>query len=282
MNGSRGTVSPYLSLVIPTRNDSYPSNIPAIQGISLSILRRQLEDARIQSEILVVEYNSDPSQPRLSETLRTFASGASKFVTIRVLTVDPREHRRFRRSSQRVFHQALAVNAGLRRSRGRFFVYRAADQIYSDELVSFLAEQTLQANTVYRCDRVDIMRAAFEQIVPGDPVSAICEQHAVFRFEPIVYEPTWRIPTLHTEACGDFLLMSRNLWMRIAGLHESKVPLFLDYDSLALHAAFALTRSETILPRQCCVYKLGHSLKSVERLQQSWSPGWQRLDRKLM
>ena len=108
MNGPRGAVSPYLSLVIPTRNDSYSSNIPAIQGTSLSILRRQLEDARIQSEILVVEYNPDPSQPRLGETLRAYASGASKFVTIRVLHGRSlREHRRFRRSEQRVFHQAF-------------------------------------------------------------------------------------------------------------------------------------------------------------------------------
>ena len=67
--------------------------------------------------------------------------------------------------------------------------------------------------------------------------------------------------------------MSRDLWMRIAGLHESKLPLFLDYDSLALHAAFALTCSETILPRECCVYKLDHALKSAERLQHPGRPG---------
>jgi hypothetical protein len=282
MHDPRGAVPPYLSLVIPTRNDSYPSNIPAIQGTSLAILRRQLEDARIESEILVVEYNPAPSQPRLSETLRAFASGESKFVTTRVMTVDPREHRRFRHSNERVFHQTLAVNIGLRRSRGRFVVYRAADHIYSDALIDFLAGQTLHDDTIYRCHRVDVSRAAFEEIVPGDPASVICDRHTIRRYQQIAYEPSWRIPTLHTEACGDFMLMSRDLWMRIAGLHESKLPLFLDYDSVAFHAAFALTRSETILPNECCVYKLDHSLKSAERLQQSWSPGWQRLDRAMM
>ncbi len=282
MHGPRGAISPYLSLVIPTRNDSYPSNIPAIQGTSLSILRRQLEDARIESEILVVEYNPDPSRVRLRETLRPFASGEAKFVTVRVMTIDPREHRRFQHAGERVFHQALAVNAGLRRSRGRFFVYRAADQIYSDALIDFLGSPGLHDDTIYRCDRVDIGRAAFEEMVPGNAVSAICDRHAVFRSEPIDYEPSWRIPILHSQACGDFLLMSRDLWMRIAGLHESTLPLFLDYDSLALHAAFALARSETILSRDCCVYKLDHSLKSAERLQQSWSPGWKQVDRALL
>ena len=128
---------------------------------------------------------------------------------------------------------------------------------------------------------MDVARAAFDQIVPGDPVSAMCERNTTCpSFEPIAYEPTWRIPTLHTQACGDFLLMSRDLWRRIAGLHESKLPLFLDYDSLALHAAFALTRSETILPRQCCVYKLDHSLKSRSNgCSNPGRPGWQRLDR---
>ncbi len=282
MNGPRGAVPPYLSLAIPTRNDSYPSNIPAIQGTSLSILRRQLEDAQIESEILIVEYNPDPSRPPLSETLRDFVSGESKFATVRVLTVNPREHRRFRHSKERVFHQALAVNVGLRRSRGRFFVYRAADQVYSDALIELIAEKALHESTIYRCDRVNIARAAFDEIVPGDPVSAICNRHATLRLEPIDCEPSWRIPKLHTQACGDFLLMSRDLWTRIAGLHESRLPLFLDYDSLALHAAFAMTHKETILPHECCVYKLDHSLKSTERLQQSWSPRWQRVDRTLL
>ena len=102
------------------------------------------------------------------------------------------------------FTRLWRVNAGLRRSRGRFFVYRAADQNYSDALIDFLGGQALQHDTIYRCDRVDIAGAAFEEIVPGEPVSAVCERHTTFRFEPIAYEPSWRIPTLHSQAAAIF------------------------------------------------------------------------------
>src|SRR5579863_9733970 len=123
---SAGIALPYLSLVIPTRNDDYPSNVLAVQNKSLVILQRQLEDAKIESEILVIEYNPDPSHPPLGDSLRV---EQGRYVTIKVLPVDPRYHRRFRYSDRRVFHQTCAVNAGLRRSRGRFFAYRAADHI---------------------------------------------------------------------------------------------------------------------------------------------------------
>jgi hypothetical protein len=281
MDRFSGAARPYLSLVVPTRNDDYPSNVAGIQGKSLSILQRQLEDARLESEILVIEYNPDPRQPGLSQTLRV---DAGSYVTVKVISVDPKYHRRFRHWEQRVFHQTLAVNAGLRRSRGHFFVYRAADHIYSDALIKLLSAKTLRENTIYRCDRVNIDRAAFDAVSADhlDQISGICNQRAIARMDPLEFEPSYRLPALHTHACGDFLLMARDLWMRIAGLREGKYPVFLDYDSLAYHAAYALCRDETVLPLDCCVYKLDHAMKFIGRLQPVWSPRWARLDRNLL
>ena len=274
------TALPYLSLVIPTRNDDYPSNVLAVQNKSLVILQRQLEDAKIESEILVIEYNPDPSRPPLGESLRV---EQGRYVTIKVLRVDPRYHRRFRYSDRRAFHQTCAVNAGLRRSRGKFFVYRAADHIYSGELVQFLARRCLRDDTIYRCDRVDIDQAAFAPAFSArlDQISAICERHNVRRYEPLSREPSWRIPHLHTQACGDFLLMSRELWMRVAGLREGRAPIFLDSDSLAFHAAYSVNRREAILDRDCCVYKLRHERRTETRIRQSWKPYVLKLDARL-
>src|SRR5689334_1183710 len=128
---------PYLSLVIPTRNDNY-ANVVIAQNKCLSILQRQLEDEKIVSEIIVVEYNPDPCQPRLYETLKV---EPGQYVTIKLISVDPKYHRRFQYWKERPFHQTCAVNIGLQRSRGRFFVYRAIDHIYSDALLRWLGKK---------------------------------------------------------------------------------------------------------------------------------------------
>jgi hypothetical protein len=270
---------PYISLVIPTRNDSYPSNVPAVQNKSLLILQRQLEAARLESEILVVEYNPDPARPRLSESLRV---DEGRYVTVKVISVPPEYHRRFPYGEKCVFHQTCAVNVGLRRSRGHFFAYRAADHIYSDGLIRFLSGKSLLENCIYRCDRYDIDRAGFDAVPAGgslEEISAVCEAHVVQWHRRLSIEPSYRIRDLHTNGCGDFLLMARSLWMRIAGLRQGRYPVFLDYDSLALHAAHALCRCETVLPWDCRVYKLSHGLKTVARMQQVWPSRWMRVER---
>ncbi len=263
--------TPYLSLVIPTRNDEYVNNTLAIQDKCLRLLQRQLEAAAIESEILVVDYNTDPSRPRLADSLQ---AEAGEYVTVRVIEVEARHHQQFRFHDRRPFHQACAVNTGLRRSRGRFFVYRALDHIYSEQLIHFLARKTLHEDCIYRCDRVDIRREGFDsvQLKDWNRVSAICNLHVAFRHEPLSVEPTFRIPLLHTNACGDFLLMARALWMRIGGWEESRCPVSTDYDSLAMHAAYSICRRQEILSRECCVYKLDHPKKNVERIEQAWSP----------
>jgi hypothetical protein len=51
--------APFLSMVVPTRNDTY-ANVPAAQNACLAILQHQLEGSRIESEIVVVDYSPDP------------------------------------------------------------------------------------------------------------------------------------------------------------------------------------------------------------------------------
>ena len=190
----------------------------------------------------------------------------------------------FRIARSGVFHQTCAVNVGLRRSRGRFFVYRAADHIYSDGLIRFLSNKSLLEDCIYRCDRYDIDRAGFDAVpLDGSSDGDFRDLRRILWnwHRPPDLEPSYRIPALHANGCGDFLLMARSLWMRIAGLRQGRYPIFLDYDSLALHAAYALCRHEAILPRDCRVYKLSHGLKTVARIQQVWPSRWKRVEQTL-
>ena len=269
--------SPYLSLVIATRNDEYPSNTIPVQGKCLRLLQRQLETAAIESEILVIEYNPDLSRPSLAEALRV---DDGRYVTVKVIQVEARHHQRFRFHRELPFHQTCAINVGLQRSRGQFFVYRAADHIYSEQLIRFLAEKALREDTVYRCDRVDIRQKTFDAVAldDADRVSALCDGDVAFRFEPRTPDPTYRIPDLYADASGDFLLMARGLWMQIAGLGEESNPVFLDHDSLALYAAYSICRHQEILSRECCVYKRDHAMKTTQRMEQTWGPLTRRWD----
>lgn len=275
-------MQPYLSLVIAAQNHDHPSCAVEVQNTCLTLLERQLDRHRIASEILIVDYNPLPGAPPLREVLRAGRSGAC--ATVKVITVPPEYHRRFEDWRAKAFHQTCAINAGIRRARGEFLVYRAADHIYSEPLAAWLGRRELRPHGIYRCDRVDVDPAALDGIDPADSAAAsrTCAAHSIVRHRPLGPHPIPGIPALHTNACGDFLLMSRETWLRLRGLREGRCPVFLDYDSLALHAAHAMGNTETVLPDDCCVYKLKHGLRTVDRVEQVWPERWRRFEKLLV
>jgi len=89
----------------------------------------------------------------------------------------------------------------------------------------------------------------------------------------------WRLRELHTNACGDFTLLSAGYWHLLRGHKRDKTVLSLDIDSLVEHAAAALGVSECRWPATCLVYKPIHSRLNNSRIAQVWSPWQRRLDR---
>ena len=85
----------------------------------------------------------------------------------------------------------------------------------------------------------------------------------------------WRLRNLHTNACGDFTLMSSAYWHRVRGHTLDATVLSLDIDSLVMHAAAALGARECRWPDDCRVYKPSHPNVSGARVKQVWAP-WQR------
>ena len=60
------------------------------------------------------------------------------------------------------------------------------------------------------------------------------------RHSRMPHPPQWYIRDLHTNACGDFLLMSRKMWHTVRGFPLDNTVLSLDCNSLIMHAAAAL------------------------------------------
>ena len=69
------------------------------------------------------------------------------------------------------------------------------------------------------------------------------------RYSHIPNPPQWYIRELHTNACGDFLLMSRTMWRTVRGFPLDNTVLSLDCDLLIMHAAVALGRTRSACRR---------------------------------
>jgi hypothetical protein len=273
--------SPYLTFVLGSRNDDYAETMLLRLQTTLEVFVAQLEEHCLDTEIIIVEWNPPQDRPPLAEALHLPESTAH--VTIRIVTVNPLLHRKYRHWERKPIHVGVVYNVGIRRARGRFIAHRASDVFYSRQLVKFLAQKSLSEDHVYRCDRYDVDgdfladREDSAATILDDMDSHIVRHHA--RLEVPQY---FEIRDLHTNACGDFILMAKHWWHVIRGRYESRSVLTADLDSLVLHAACAAGASEVELPPDCRVYKLAHKSLFVLNVEQHWNPILKALDEFLM
>jgi hypothetical protein len=134
--------SPYLSIVVPSRNDEHGGNTLRRMQVFFSGLLEQLEKYKIDSELILVEWNPPPDRPLLKDVIKWPAG--LKYCTIRVIIVPPSIHRRYKNSNKAPFHFTVATNSGIRRARGQYILPAGIDLLYSDELMAFIAGRQLK------------------------------------------------------------------------------------------------------------------------------------------
>jgi hypothetical protein len=147
--------SPYLSIVVTSRNDDHGGNLLRRMQIFVDGLLGQCQRHGLDAELILVEWNPPPGRPRLAQALR-WPSDLTPG-RVRIIEVPPARHRRFRHSEVLPLFQMIAKNAGIRRARGRFVLATNVDILFSDELVRFLASRALDPARMYRLDRHDVM-----------------------------------------------------------------------------------------------------------------------------
>ncbi len=142
--------------------------------------------------------------------------------------------------------------------RGPLRVTEGGDTYLSDEIIATIARRDLHENALYRCDRCDVTLSA-QDLEPGRrSLLAHLESLDSTRHSRMPNPPQWYIRDLHTNACGDFLLMSRRMWHTVRGFPLDSTVLSLDCNSLIMHAAVALGSHEIRLPPACRVFKGRH------------------------
>jgi hypothetical protein len=248
---------PYLSIITPSRNDDYAGGIIPRLDYTTNILLEQLDSHKLDSEIILVDYNYDPNRPRLKEAIHLHQQ--TDYCTVKSIEVSPYYHKKYRYWEKLPVYVSVAVNIGHRRARGVFCVQKASDTIWSQDLVKTISQKQLREDRLYRCSRVDVD----SDILKTKPktisdIMGFCENNGLQIYDKSS-DYGVGFPKLHTDACGDFELMSREVFHLIHGFYEEEDRIGSFYcDGVLLFCAYAAGAVEEFLAGSHCVYKITH------------------------
>ncbi len=154
---------PYLSIVYCGRNDNYGGDFNRRLELSVNWLSGLLEKYALPSELIIVNYNPILDKPTLKDVIRWPVN--RKYLSIRIIDVPKEIHENYVDDSVRKtlpLFEFIAKNIGIRRAKGEYILCTNADVIFSEKLVSFIAQKELSLGKLYRSDRLDFKRAGEE------------------------------------------------------------------------------------------------------------------------
>ncbi len=270
-----------ISFVIVGRNDNYGGDFRSRLQCCISSLFNQLNENKIRSEIIFVNYN-----PLLDSDIIDFIKwpGSNEYIKIKILTIPNELHKQFILTHNVKDDAVLefpAKNAGIRRASGAYILSMNADIIIDDSVIQEFKH--LQIECYYRTNRFDFRLPAekldtdkfisyakshiFKVYIKGGAKKINSKAYFKFQFyralvnqkmEIIVYDFIrkfnflWKIKlhpkaeyTYHCSASGDFTLMHSNNWHALRGYKENSY-LALHVDALMVVQAAILGLKEKV------------------------------------
>jgi hypothetical protein len=241
-------------------------------NLFLAALGQQCDRCHLPAEVVLVEWNPVEDRPLLSDALRLPEAGG--MLSLRVITVPPEIHCRFRYADGLPLYQMIGKNAGIRRARGEFILATNVDILFSEEVVRYLASDAPARGGHYRVDRFDV-----DLPVPRD-LDGLGTEALLNEFRRNLLRVNRRegtlnyrtgglnrvypergetaIARLHTNACGDFALTHRDHWFATLGYPEIDI-FSMHLDSLWLYNATFSELEERYLPPPMAVFHIEHS-----------------------
>lgn len=260
---------PCLSIVVPSRNDDHGGNTLRRMQVFFSGLLEQLEKYRIDSELILVDWNPPADRPLLKDIIKW--PDRLKYCTIRGYVVPPSIHQRYKYWEKIPLHFSAANNCGIRRARGEFILPAGIDLLYPDELMAFIAARDWKRDERYRADRCDVDRNVVQYDTLKEQLDYCRNNIILIKSRP--RKPPWytrllsgNLPNLHTRAAGDFHLMSRHYWHLLRGFYEVNVGIAAAHvDGLFCFMAYAAGVKEVILNEPMRLYHIDHEDKTTDR-----------------
>lgn len=276
---------PYLSIVVVSRNDTHGGNLLERMQHFVDCLSEQVEQFRLPTELVLVEWNPPEDKPPLKDALR-WKTG-SRYLTVKIVTVPNSVHRAFHHSEKLPLFQMIGKNVGIRRAAGEFVLSTNIDIIFANELIETIAKQRLRKNCFYRADRLDTTNGIPSGISTARKIQ-LCRSHIIrpvsryyyIKFSnfkvllfdvlfnpPILWHylknivPLVKVAGLNYNACGDFTLMSKEGWLDLRGYLELEM-YSLHIDSLFLMKAHYKGYHEINFRHPLEIYHIEHEIGS--------------------
>lgn len=235
-----------LSIVAVGSNAGYGGNFLERMQAWANNLFEKCPKYNLDADIIVVEWNPPVDRPRIKDAI----DWSKKTLPVKIITVPKSVHDGLSNPHNEKFFEYIAKNVGIRRAEGGFILSTNPDNLYSDYLLARLAN--LDKKCFYRANRYDIrnerifsIHRAIGSMINGELQKSdgvVCPDVD----GTVDYPNLGRLSPLHFNAAGDFLLMSKANWFKIAGHPE--VPYSLTVDGQTVYLAAKNRIRQVILP----------------------------------
>lgn len=277
--------TPTVSIVIVGRNDNYGQNFLERLQTFIRSLDWQTRNCAEKFELILVEWNPLSDRERLQSILTPTAN-----IPLRIITVPNRIHQTL--GSQIPVLEFHGKNVGARRARGEFVLTTNPDILFSDDLIAEMAQGWLRKDCVYRTDRFDFDATGISDIQDKDLLSHALQHtfcgHVMDGNASVSIQvsqassardlPRTRVTdtTVHTNACGDFMMASRESFFTARGLWETVDQRWhVDSNSLMRFLGLGLHQAFFVAPH--CIFHQDHARSGMDApfgiFDQGKSPG---------
>ena len=128
----------YLTIVAASRNDNHGNKLDERTNIFIKSLAENCKKYKIQSELILVEWNQIPNQKTLSDRLDLISN---EYLNSKIITVSQNQHLKVPNSDRIQFFQMIAKNVGIRRALGKFILATNVDVIMNQDIFKFIAQK---------------------------------------------------------------------------------------------------------------------------------------------
>lgn len=257
--------TPYLSVVVASRNDGYASGMLRRIQVCVDSFVEQLERFECPSELILVDWNP-PEGRGLWDALRW--PKLVRRCTVRLITVPPKLHAKLPFADRLPILIHRARNVGIRRARGEFILPTSPDILLSDELAEWFGQRQLEPGNMYRVARRDVPENVLE-LDSREQRLNYCRDHVHYVHDRGGSHHVKGVPELFTNASGDFTVLSREMYFRLHGIPEEREFHSMHFDSVFCFMAHAAGATEVELADPLRIYHADHGVPSW-RPRVSW------------
>ena len=200
---------PSVSIVVTARHDDYGGDVDERILTPLQFNAARLSEHGVAYEVVLVEWDSIPGRPFLSELLAARLPDLTQR-TMRRIVVAPEYQRALTQNPRAGYMEYLAKNVGIRRAAAPFVLVSNIDILLGRAVVETLAGNRLAKGRIYRAPRYDIKLGVDQSGLSWEALEDPANQvdRSVLR------------PPLFSHGSGDFLLADRETFLRLRGFNE--------------------------------------------------------------